>query len=256
VGWARTASPKANVPTTSTAIRVPFIAHLSLGCSFIVCAQERLEPAEAFELAREGAPGCSIVTAERPTPAARLAALELQYHLLKISGARIPIHSETERVEGRRVLVGESSATRRFGIRSGDFKPQEYLIALRPETIILVGRDWEDTEANRKVEGRPMAGETLQGLRHKIDYWFSFVNAWWGQLPLGIPKNQRYRRLMPFSLTTALPMKVQRARLKLKRQIPQLPRIALSQLPLATSLLLSIPPSGKTLWPGQGLGIQ
>lgn len=128
-------------------------------------------PAEAIELVRQGAPACSIVTAERPTPAARLAALELQYHLLKISGARIPIRSESERVEGRRILVGESAATRQLGLRSRDFKPQEYLVAFRPDTIILLGRDWEDTEANRRVEGRPMAGETLQALRHKIDYW-------------------------------------------------------------------------------------
>ena len=46
-------------------------------------------------------------------------------------------------------------------MRSVDFKPQEYLIAFRPDTIIFLGRDWEDTEANRKVEGRPMIGASL-----------------------------------------------------------------------------------------------
>ena len=120
---------------------------------------------------QQGTAACSIIIAERPTPAARLAALELQYHLLKISGAEVPIRSESEQVEGRRILVGESSATRQLGLRSGDFKPQEYLIAFRTNAIILIGRDWQDTEANRKVEGRPMTGETLQGTRHKIDYW-------------------------------------------------------------------------------------
>jgi len=127
--------------------------------------------ADTFTLVQDGKSACSIVTAQNPSPAARLAALELQYHVLKISGAEIPIRSESERVEGRRILVGESSATRRLDLRSRDFKPQEYLIAFRTDTIILIGHDWEDTVANRKVEGRPMAGETLQALRHKIDYW-------------------------------------------------------------------------------------
>ena len=39
-------------------------------------AREQAVSKQAFELARDGQPACSIVTAERPTPAARLAALE------------------------------------------------------------------------------------------------------------------------------------------------------------------------------------
>jgi hypothetical protein len=137
----------------------------------LVIGQEPSSRAEAFELVHAGKPVCCIVTAEKPTPAARLAAQELQFHLWKISGAEIPICSESGDLEGRRILVGESSVTRRLNLRGRDFKAQEYLIAFRPNTIILIGRDWEDTEANRKVEGRPMVGDTLQGLRHKIDYW-------------------------------------------------------------------------------------
>ncbi|MBI2929435.1 MAG: DUF4838 domain-containing protein [Verrucomicrobia bacterium] len=134
-------------------------------------AEGRPARGETFALVQEGKPACSIVMAEKPTPAARLAALELQYHVLKITGAEIPIRSESEPAAGRRILVGESAATRQLGFRGADFKPQEYLIAFRTDTIVLIGRDWEDTEANRKVEGRPMSGETLQALRHRLDFW-------------------------------------------------------------------------------------
>jgi hypothetical protein len=137
----------------------------------LVAVQDRTARGEAFELAHQASPACMIVIAGKPTPAAKLAALELQYHVLKISGAEIPIRSENDRGQGRRILVGESSATRALGLRSEDFKPQEYLIAFRTNTIVLIGRDWQDTEANRKVEGRPMTGETLQSTRHNIDYW-------------------------------------------------------------------------------------
>ena len=125
----------------------------------------------AFDFVEQGLPVCSIVIAESPSPAARLAALELQCHVVKITGVEIPIRSENEPVEGRRILVGESSMTRRFGLRGGDFEPQEYLVAFRPDTIILIGRDWEDTEANRKSQGRSTTDQSLQDLRHRVDYW-------------------------------------------------------------------------------------
>jgi hypothetical protein len=128
------------------------------------------EPAP-FMLAQDGKPACSIVIADRPTPAARLAAFELQYHVLRITGTEIPIRSDRESAIDRRILVGESAATREMGLRGEDFKPQEYLIGFRTNTIVLIGRDWEDTEANRKVEGRSLTGETLEGLRHKLDFW-------------------------------------------------------------------------------------
>ncbi|MEI6779374.1 MAG: DUF4838 domain-containing protein [Verrucomicrobiota bacterium] len=125
-----------------------------------------------FRLTQNGKPACSIVIPAQPSPSVRLAALELQSHIMKISGAEIPIHSETERVEGRRILLGESTATRKLNLRSKDFEPQEYLIAFRPDALILMGRDWEDTEANRKAEGRPTsAGDSIQELRHKVNYW-------------------------------------------------------------------------------------
>lgn len=136
----------------------------------LICGQEGMARA-AFDFVEQGMAACSIVVAESPSPAARLAALELQFHVMKITGAELPIRSESEQVEGRRILVGESSMTRRFGLRGGDFKPQEYLIAFRPDTIILIGRDWEDTEASRKAQGRSTTDQTLQDLRHRIDYW-------------------------------------------------------------------------------------
>jgi len=49
-----------------------------------------------FALADNGLPACSIVVAENPTPAARLAALELQFHVLKITGAMLPVITDKE----------------------------------------------------------------------------------------------------------------------------------------------------------------
>ncbi|MBM3289792.1 MAG: DUF4838 domain-containing protein [Candidatus Hydrogenedentes bacterium] len=84
----------------------------------------------------------------------------------------MPIRSDADTVTGPRVLVGESAATRALGLKGTDFPPQEYLIAFRPQTLILIGRDWEDTGANRRELGRPMScGDTLADTRQRIDYW-------------------------------------------------------------------------------------
>ena len=127
--------------------------------------------ASSFPIAVNGKAACTVVTAANPTPSARLSALELQHHLQLVTGAEIPVRTDADTVTGPVLLVGESAGTRALGFRSADFPAQEYLIAFRPEAVVLIGRDWEDTAENRQVEGRPMTGESLQSLRHRVDYW-------------------------------------------------------------------------------------
>lgn len=152
-------------------MRRPWIGLLLLVLCRDLCSADTVGEGKTFDLVTDGKPACSIVTADRASPAVRLAALELQFHLLRMSGAELPIRSESDTIVGRRILVGESRATRDLGLRGVDFAAQEYLVRIGPETIVLMGRDWEDTEANRKLEGRPMVGESFAALRHRIDFW-------------------------------------------------------------------------------------
>ncbi|MBM3500499.1 MAG: LamG domain-containing protein, partial [Armatimonadetes bacterium] len=103
--------------------------------------------ADAFTLTREGKPAATIVLAGEPTQAAEFAAQELQAHVRLISGAVLPIVSDAVAVQGPRVLVGESKATAKAGLRGADFETQEYLIRIRPEALILIGCD-EVSSAN------------------------------------------------------------------------------------------------------------
>ncbi|GAI86345.1 unnamed protein product, partial [marine sediment metagenome] len=63
---------------------------------------------------------------------------------------------------GTRILVGQSKQTNALGIKGDGFKSLEYLIQFRPDTIILIGRDWQDTEQNRNELGRDTYGRTIQ----------------------------------------------------------------------------------------------
>ena len=102
-----------------------------------------------FVLVRDGKPAATIVLAGQPTRAAEFAAGELQEHVRKITGAVLPIATDGEKVAGPRILIGESDATRKLGLRSRDFRTQEYLIRFLPDTVILMGRD----------KGRSASGE-------------------------------------------------------------------------------------------------
>lgn len=77
------------------------IVSVSAALQFL-SAQDGQARAGTFDLVRDGQPACGIVLAENPTAAARLAALELQYHVWKVSGAELPIRLETERVDWKK----------------------------------------------------------------------------------------------------------------------------------------------------------
>jgi len=104
-----------------------------------LCAAER--GTVSLDLVRDGKPAVTIVVANQATRSARLAAAELQYHVQKITGAVLPMVDDTQRVDGSRVLVGESQATASLGLRGDEFASQEYLIRFQPGTLILIGRD-------------------------------------------------------------------------------------------------------------------
>lgn len=96
---------------------------------------------QSVTLARDGKATATIVVEKNASRVAQFAALELQEHLLKITGAQLPILNDDLPVTGVRILVGESAATRALGLKSDNFKTQEYLIRFAKDTLILMGCD-------------------------------------------------------------------------------------------------------------------
>lgn len=115
---------------------------LSIAVTLAACDSQAKEM--RLTLVETGAPKASIVLAQEPTRAAQLAARELQWHVEKITGAKLPIIDDKAPVTGMRILVGESAATQALGLKTADFKSQEYLVGLRPDTLLLMGCDKAD----------------------------------------------------------------------------------------------------------------
>ena len=152
-------------------INMRFSSVLLLAGFLLSVSTLALSETARITISKDGQPEATIIIAGNPTPAANLAALEVQYHVGRITGAILPIKTDQEEVQGSvRILVGESAATRELGLRGTDFAPQEYLIRFLSQTIVLIGRDWQDTEENRNEAGRGTNYYTLQDSRHTIDY--------------------------------------------------------------------------------------
>ena len=135
-----------------------------------ICLQEPEVDDDTFLIARDGQPEAKMVIAKAPTPSAQLAALELQYHVQKITGAVLPIVTDDTPIDSRRILIGESAATRELGFNNRNFESQEYLIRFLPKTLILMGKDWQDTDANRQEVGISTTYDAIGDSRIELDY--------------------------------------------------------------------------------------
>jgi len=98
----------------------------------------------AAVLIKDKIPEAGIIIDPAATKSAQFATMELQYHIEKMTGVKLPVSSDPSNVKGTRIFVGESAFTREKGFRCTDFKNQEYLVKVDGSTIILMGRDKED----------------------------------------------------------------------------------------------------------------
>ena len=99
---------------------------------------------QGAELVKNGKAAAAVVIDKNASRSAQLAALELQYHIKKISGTELPIITDPEKVRGTKIFVGESAETRKLGLKNADFKNQEYLLKVKGDTIVLMGKDEAD----------------------------------------------------------------------------------------------------------------
>ena len=122
----------------------PRPGRLALVCTALVLAigaRASAAPAPPLTLVQDGRSAATIVLAAGPTTAAQLGALELQYYVQKISGARLPIVHEPAEVQGTRILVGAGRAAEALGFQADAFGEQEYVIRTSPDALLLMGRD-------------------------------------------------------------------------------------------------------------------
>lgn len=121
------------------------ICGLVLGIGFHASAGDT-GMARKITLVENGKPVAVIVLSAEPTRATQMAAFELQHHVRLITGAELPIVSDKDAVQGVRILVGESAATKALGLDASALGPQHYVVLFQPNALVLMGRDKDDRE--------------------------------------------------------------------------------------------------------------
>ena len=93
------------------------------------------------DLVRDGKPTADIVTGPNPGIAARWAALDLQEHIEKISGAKLDIVSAPSDMFKNHVYVGTSEETKKLNFKPAVFTNSGFEIVARDNCVILAGPD-------------------------------------------------------------------------------------------------------------------
>lgn len=137
---------------------------VSLGVAIITAMQTggivNAQSSNPITLVDDRRPAATIVLTENATCSAQFAAHELQNHIKKITGAVLPIKTDTNDVEGTRILVGKSRLTTDLKLPEKPFATQEYIIRFLPNTIVLMGNDADNRTKVKYDEKNPVGYTT------------------------------------------------------------------------------------------------
>jgi hypothetical protein len=97
-------------------------------------------------LVRDGAPAATIVVAAAAGEKVKTAAQELQDYVAKLSGAKLPLQTDAEPVQGTLVLVGASRLTEALPVTipaglTGSRREEGYVIVCRGDRLVLAGNN-------------------------------------------------------------------------------------------------------------------
>jgi hypothetical protein len=158
----------------------------ALLCVLVVaCAQNVC----ALTLVDEGKPSAVIVIPDAPLPVEKFAAEELQYHVLRASGAELSIVAESEMPDGPVVILGACAATAAAGILPDELEPNEWVGKLIGDRLYLAGDD-SDGPAAWVMHGNRTRVGTLFAVYQLIERELGVKWLWPGELGEVIPATE------------------------------------------------------------------
>jgi len=151
--------------------------------ALLACVESAVSGPNPLVLVRDGKPASVIVTAEKPSRAARAAARELQLWIGKVSGAKVAIEPESRAAKARertRILVGDTEAGRAFGLDPAKFELEEVRIQTFPDALAIIGDD-------ARPDGVALEG-TLWAVEEFAERFLGVRVLWPGELGEVVPK--------------------------------------------------------------------
>ncbi|HSI32237.1 MAG TPA: DUF4838 domain-containing protein, partial [Tepidisphaeraceae bacterium] len=119
---------------------------LPLIAALVVCVSPLLARAGEAWIVEHGVAHAQIIIAAENRPRmATLAALELQRHIQKLSGARLPIVTSPDANLPVKIYVGSSPAAAKLGVTGADLKYGAFRIVSGTDWLVLLGNDFDFT---------------------------------------------------------------------------------------------------------------
>ncbi len=130
-------------------------------------------------LVENGQPRAEIIISDKPQRSTRLAAQELQDHIVKISGARLPIVTQASG-KAVKIFIGASAQS---PITANGLPHGAYRIATGADWMVLIGDDSDFTPI------APFAQNNGDIKRAQAE-WETLTNSHWGMPSKGLYKNR------------------------------------------------------------------
>lgn len=141
----------------------------------------------AVPLVHDAKPAATIVIPDSAPPSVRLAAAELNYHLAKATGAKLPVVAESAAASvssaAARIHLGDTQAARAVGIVSSKLALETFTLrTVSDRSLIIAGRDTGGDPLDRDTS----AG-TLFGVYEWLERDLGVRWAWPGELGTHVP---------------------------------------------------------------------
>lgn len=161
---------------TVTAIRLVFLGLAVAGT------------APALELVRAGKAASMIVIPEHALPVVKFAAEELQHHVERATGAKLPVVIEgSEPHDAACVYLGACAATARAGVPTDKLEPNAYVIRLLSDQLYMAGDDSDGPATGILINNLTRVG-TLFAVYEFLEKELQVRWLWPGELGTVIPR--------------------------------------------------------------------
>ena len=141
--------------------------------------------AQALDLVRDGKAVSTIVVPKQATETEQAAAERLVKYLKMASGAELPVVRESARPEaGPLISVGKTEMANAAGITEEGLKYDGYRLAVKDNTLYLLGRDTELIEAQR-IFRAPLMGGAQGSIRAAFGLLDRLGFRWLQPTPMG-----------------------------------------------------------------------
>ncbi len=105
------------------------------------CARKAVLERSVFCIAEKSVPQCTIVIPENAIPSVKYSAEELQRFIKEISGAELPIVTDSIPIQGKEIILGKNRRLEEIGfsVDWNSLGEEGYILKVTPDRIIVAG---------------------------------------------------------------------------------------------------------------------